>query len=310
MNLFQKLYNALFTPMGRQNVMLHLRRAELAFRFRLATEPAVVYCLPEFGDFVVFKNDKMTNSIFLERQYEALSTIILRSILRPGDIAVDGGANVGYFSTLFSRCVGPTGKVHAFEPGPHTVGLLQKTVASLCLGNVKLHPYAIGEVEGVVNFATRSDGYDQHQYVLRASKSADSQIETVSVRSVRLDDQAAAEAFSDGRCALIKCDVEGFELEAIRGAKDLLVQPNAPVWMLEISRHDAALTRLEELISQFRGYRLFIAPLEAREMAQLSPLPASLSDLPLLANLYCFPEAGRYAERIPNALRLQPPPIH
>ena len=68
---------------------------------------------------------------------------LLRTILSPGDVAVDAGANIGIYTRFLSLCVGPTGCVHSFEPSPENFRRLQ--AATRKLPNVRLSQAAVGE---------------------------------------------------------------------------------------------------------------------------------------------------------------------
>ena len=54
--------------------------------------------------------------LFVLRRYEARETILLRWLMKPGQVFIDVGANIGYYTTLAARQVGPTGRVLAVEP--------------------------------------------------------------------------------------------------------------------------------------------------------------------------------------------------
>src|SRR5438093_2686639 len=71
---------------------------------------------------------------------------LLRKILFPGAVVVDAGANIGVYSQFLSRCVGPTGVVHSFEPSPENFRRLQS--ATRKLANVRLSQAAVGECSG------------------------------------------------------------------------------------------------------------------------------------------------------------------
>ena len=62
--------------------------------------------------------------------WEPYETALLMSLLRPGQVFVDVGANIGYFSLIAARLVGDGGAVYAFEPDPLNFRLLQASVAS------------------------------------------------------------------------------------------------------------------------------------------------------------------------------------
>ena len=71
---------------------------------------------------------------------------LLRKILFRGAVVVDVGANIGTYSEFLSRCVGPTGLVHAFEPSPDNFTRLSAATRNLL--NVRLSQAAVGEHSG------------------------------------------------------------------------------------------------------------------------------------------------------------------
>src|SRR5512138_2867115 len=75
----------------------------------------------------------------IQGTYEPEETeAVLRSV-KSGMVVVDIGANIGYYTLLFARLVGPQGRVIAFEPDPATFALLKKNVDSNQHRNVELH---------------------------------------------------------------------------------------------------------------------------------------------------------------------------
>jgi FkbM family methyltransferase len=72
---------------------------------------------------------------------------LLRKILFPDAVVVDVGANISLYSEFLSRCVGPTGLVHSFEPSPDNFKRL--SAATRELSNVRLTQAAVGERSGV-----------------------------------------------------------------------------------------------------------------------------------------------------------------
>src|SRR6266700_2354631 len=71
---------------------------------------------------------------------------LLRQVLFPGAVVVDAGANIGIYSQFLSRCVGPNGVVHSFEPCPDN--FMRLRCATRKLPNVCLCPAAVGERSG------------------------------------------------------------------------------------------------------------------------------------------------------------------
>src|SRR5690242_7217517 len=80
--------------------------------------------------------------------WEPFETRIVTLALQPGDVVVDDVANIGYYTLLFSRAVGETGKVYAFEPDPDNYAFLERNVAANGCPNVTLVPEAVSDRTG------------------------------------------------------------------------------------------------------------------------------------------------------------------
>jgi FkbM family methyltransferase len=152
---------------------------------------------------------------------------ILCALARPGDVFVDVGANVGYYTVKIGSKVGPTGKVHSFEPNPETFGfLLDNVMINDLLGRCDLHQAAVGADPGEAWFSCKSTepggGVVRDQPVGAENETR--------VRVLRLDD-----VVPDGRADLIKIDVEGFEPQALRGMRGLLDRSPEAAVVVEMS---------------------------------------------------------------------------
>src|SRR5262249_684607 len=102
-------------------------------------------------------DDYIGNFIYYWGCWEPDESWVIRALLRPGDVFVDVGANVGYFSPLAARAVGPLGRVIAFEPTPPTLEELRHNVALNDLQNVTVHGEAVLDRECVVTISQPHD---------------------------------------------------------------------------------------------------------------------------------------------------------
>ena len=148
---------------------------------------------------------------------------LLARILRPGDVVVDAGANIGVYSRYLQKCVGPTGMVHSFEPSPENFARLQTTVGNL--PNVRVNQLAISNTTGESVLYISNDLNVDH----RLYPDGLGNRQRVSVHAVMLDDY-----FEPGaRIDLIKMDIQGFELHALQGASRILDENPAINLLLE-----------------------------------------------------------------------------
>ena len=148
------------------------------------------------------------------------------AILQPGDCVIDIGANVGYFTLLGSMLAGPTGVVHAFEASPVTAGHLQTTRLSTH-GNITIHPVAVSDHSGQIDF---SCALPSHTGTSSIRSLGSLEARRISVTCVSLD-----EYLGDlEKIKLIKIDVEGAEMMALRGMQKLL-ERTCPYIILELT---------------------------------------------------------------------------
>lgn len=180
--------------------------------------------------------------------YEAEVQELLVSLVRPGSVVYDLGANAGFFTLLASRLVGPAGKVYAFEPLPANLDVLRRHLALNRAANVTVVAAAVGDRDGSARFegsgskARLGDG--------GAHGTA------IEVTAVRIDTLIAHGELAPA--TLVKLDVEGAELAALQGM-DRLLRDVRPRLLIEFhGRHIDGVdvdTACRTLLQQ-RGYDL------------------------------------------------------
>jgi len=164
--------------------------------------------------------------------YSLLVVNAMSNILKPGDVFVDVGANIGYLSAVAADLVGPAGQVHAFEPVPSHFEKLRR-LAWLNPGySILVNACAAGEVpeRREIN-VTQEPG--QSTFV-PSYKPPSEIVFSLSVPVIRLDSYLAERKIQ--RVALIKIDVEGFELAVLRGLKGYIdSSTDRPALLCEIA---------------------------------------------------------------------------
>ncbi len=191
--------------------------------------------------------------------------------VRPGETVIDVGANYGLYSYHLSRAVGPSGKVYAFEPVPFTAATFRRVAKVLRFGQVELFEKAVGDkagtlaltvpisesgsiMAGVVHSAARNNerpGKTQHARFERSKE--------ITCDVVVLDD-VLAPLTTARDVSLIKCDIEGADYFALKGAAKI-IEANHPTVICEINPWflEGLGLKVQDLVGFFteRGYRLY-----------------------------------------------------
>jgi FkbM family methyltransferase len=153
------------------------------------------------------------NLLLSEHIWEPCTTELFKNIIRPGMLIADIGANAGYFTLLFARLTGDSGKVYAFEPDPEAYTRLIKDIQINNFKNIKALPVAISDKTGSLTFyLNKISGLSSFHH-----KEKNSQI--LLVDTITLDDWCSSEQIS---LDIIKMDIEGHELNALKGMKYIL----------------------------------------------------------------------------------------
>lgn len=186
-------------------------------------------------------------SSLLYGTFELAELNFVARYLRPGDVALDIGANVGLFSVTMGNTVGKVGRVIAFEPAPANLQRLQVNLDRNMLGTVQVIPCALGNTSGSMMLQLASDPAFPSLVKVELGF-ADGSAVPVDVRRLDMVWEDAGRPV----IALIKLDVEGAETDVIRGAEKLLLACH-PTMIVE-ANSDAQLSALHDLLRPY-GYR-------------------------------------------------------
>jgi FkbM family methyltransferase len=198
-------------------------------------------------------------AIYLLGRFEPSTANAISRVVKPGQVALDIGANIGAHTLRIARQVGETGRVFAFEPTDFAFRKL--------LTNLALNPSLQGRVTAIQCFLGASASADAppeiysswpltkavelHKVHLGASMT------TGKATTMRLDDIIAEHNVT--RVDVVKMDVDGFECEVLDGAKNMM-ERDSPTYIMELSPYvlqergssfDALLERFLSLNYQF-----------------------------------------------------------
>jgi len=166
--------------------------------------------------------------------YEKIIQQLYSVILEPGDACIDVGANKGFHSFPMAAAVGSTGKVYAFEPIGELNAALVDRARRDNIRQIEFIVAALGSRTGVAEFFNIKNYTPLSGLKLRSPPS-DAVIEKIEVPLMRLDDRIPEAA----RIRFIKIDVEGGELDVIKGSLEL-IKRDRPVIVFEDGRDKAA----------------------------------------------------------------------
>jgi FkbM family methyltransferase len=183
-----------------------------------------------------------------DKVYEPEMTNIIYELLQSGDSFVDLGSNEGYFSIIASSICGPTGKIFAIEPQSRLWGVIIRNAILNDLTNIQLIPYGVGanSAELIMNLypelnsgaSTFSTNFN-FNVKLKSLRNLFYKKENIKIITLN-----KLKASLPPKIKLIKIDIEGFELEAIKGSTELLAEKAFENILIEI--HTEALKGLNQ----------------------------------------------------------------
>lgn len=217
-------------------------------------------------------------SIYLFGRFEAATVRAYRRMLKPGDTVLDIGANIGAHTLPLASCVAPSGRVIAVEPTEFAFQKLARAVtdnptlgARIALRQVMLTSETGSELapELYSSWSVAESGSHQHALHLGTRKT------TRGAKTMTLDDLVRDEGLA--RIDLIKLDVDGWEMDVLRGAERTLSELRPPLifelapYVFEERGH-----RAEEFLNELakRGYRfsdLNDKPVDAKRSIERIP---------------------------------------
>jgi FkbM family methyltransferase len=177
-------------------------------------------------------HDRYVSHGCLNNGWEPEETSFFESRLRSGDVVLDIGANIGWFSLVAAKHIGNSGKVHAFEPRTETAKMLRRTVAqNLLSSTIHVWEYALADKAEELNLSWGNNTINPgNSFISRSSDDNTSVAEHTSqkVLACKLDD-----LLPDVAPNIIKIDVEGAEPRALLGAKNAIARKK-PVILSEL----------------------------------------------------------------------------
>lgn len=189
--------------------------------------------------------------------YEYRTIQLFKKYVKKGDTVIDIGANIGLTSIFFSTIAS---NVFSFEPNPIAFELLEHNLKTNDITNVECYNIGVGnenKKSTITHYADNmSGGYVSEHHKINQNDHA-----TSDITLARLDD---IEWIKDFGCNLMKIDVEGYECEVIKGAKNLIEQYK-PIIILEFNGKCIKMHNDDDLTLFFDTLRQYFPVLYAVE---------------------------------------------
>jgi len=204
----------------------------------------------------------------------------LQTLVHPGDVIYDIGANVGFFTVIAARLTGPSGRVIAFEPIEENRELLEDNARSNGFAHVTARNFALAERDGTAEFLLSANA--TFGGLADAAGKVDNQVGRMEVKVCRLDSVVRCESLPLPR--IVKMDVEGAEAAVLDGARETIQQAR-PILIIEVHGTNAVIAeKLKELgyVCAVPGSASTIT--EAHWNAQIVAFPAACSELIQIQN--------------------------
>jgi len=230
-------------------------------------------------------DEGVEEGLYYTGSYEKGTLHFMQQFLKPGDVFVDAGANIGLMTVFAAKLLGDLGNVLAFEPNPETKKILDFNIALNHLNNVAAFGLGLGTESKTAPLYT-------NWHINRGAASLlkpEIQSDHFEVKIERLDDYFPEQM----PVHLIKIDVEGYEPAVLQGALGILTRKNAPALIIENNdiQHQGmdGKKNLRSWLKGINAYRFFMLRKGKGRISSLIELQET-TPIPPFNNIFCLLE--------------------
>jgi len=236
------------------NLFHFFKKPEYYFRLRNVFKKFLQKSNNEFSEVSLVWGDKMYikytdnigKSIYKTGIYDLALSDVLWRLCEPGSFVIDVGANIGYTTLLLSKRIQENGQLYCFEPNPKLIPVLEKNISHMNNSKIRLYPIALSDKKSSSYFEIPKDQDMNDGIGHLANIESD---HSVLVQTERLD-----QLIDNENIELMKIDVEGYELNVLHGAEQLLMQKKIKHIVFE--EHDDYPTAVTNYLEKI-GYKIF-----------------------------------------------------
>jgi methyltransferase, FkbM family len=227
----------------------------ISFSRKIITGQKIFLIKSVYGFKVILDITKNVDHDFLLSVFEKENFDLIQNIAQKDWTVIDVGANIGLYTLLFSKLIGPKGAVYSFEPSDEAFFRLQQNIKLNNLENVSVHKMGVAEKAGIKEFhITSDDAYNS--LGITPMKEV---IEIKNINIVTIDDFIKENNIK--RVNILKIDTEGADYLVLKGAFSLLSDKNAPIVLCEFNNvvrdgYDFELDSIIKLLTS-HSYQLY-----------------------------------------------------
>lgn len=206
--------------------------------------------------------------------YETFNLELFQKLVRPGMFVIDVGANIGVYSAIAAKKVGPTGRVIAIEPDPTACSFLTLTKKRNAFTNLTIVQKAAGATSGpTLLYLCKSNKADHRTYGDAKSRA------TISIEMATLD--SVVSELQVPQVDVLKIDTQGFELSVAQGMGQLLdrnqeIRILMEFWPWGIARAGGSPAKLLEFFS-VRGFAISVIDANKKRLVRLHTFDSILN---------------------------------
>jgi FkbM family methyltransferase len=237
-------------------IFSNLRRREIKRNKEIAVNNVILKDIHGSKMYLDLDDMGLPQDLAVDGTREHYATQQVISFLKPGDIVVDIGANIGYYTLLEAKIVGDSGFVYAIEPVPNTFKMLTRNIEANNYKNILALNLAVGDKNSQVEM------YICHNRCNLSSMKPLPEMTTskITVEQITIDDFLVDKPLP----RLIRMDVEGYEYQVIKGMKNTFERSGSLYVFIELHFHLLKREESLEILHTFKdnGFKVTAATIE------------------------------------------------
>jgi FkbM family methyltransferase len=219
--------------------------------------------------------ESIHKQLILDGAREQKSSEIMQKFIRPDDIILELGANIGYYVLLESKVLSDKGYIYAVEPAPENVRLLKKNIELNGVKNIEVFDMAISDSKGTARLYM-GGACNLHSLI---NSGQDAQYVEVQTDTV--------DGFLRGKkpVTFLRMDIEGYETQVIEGMEKTLSSPDIKRLFVEIHPHRVGPDKMKTFLRKLKDYGFETAYCVSHDKFQRSVLGQTRVEQPGLLDL-------------------------